>query len=373
MVSGPDITLELPPGTIIQTLTASVDDGVVSEIRVPGEAEIDLLTEGTKIIVRTKTETYFGSFIRQYGNLLMEVEGRLVVIPVQEIVAIELVDPIPYPEEPSDGIKIVISISGEGAKNLTLSYLVAGLSWSQVYDLDLADGRIKAWGIISSFWDFGSVDLSLIVGEPRLIITSSSKAGNWREVALAVPDAGGSYQSVPLGEYHEYHIGQTELRGGEILKLSMFWGEVDLEQFYYWNGGRVEERFNITNTLTEPLGPGRIEFYRDGRWVGEDALQYTSIGEDSTVTVGCAQDVKVEEKVIIWNTGDERDLVTKKIEINNCKDGEISILVERSLPWNGNLIDSTIKPTVEGKLLIWCLEVDNVVEITYQYEILHKH
>ena len=373
LVNGSEICVELPPGAIIQTLTASADNGMVTEIRVPGEEAMDLLIEDDRIVVKTKTETYIGSFIRLNVNLLVEVEGRLVIIPTHEIVAIELVGPVPSLKESEDSIKVKISVVGEGKKKLTLSYLVRDLSWSQIYDLDIVNEKIKTWGIINSDWDFGTVDLNLIVGEPRLVFTPLGSEG-FKGLGLTAMDNSRSYQSAPLGEYHEYHIGQVMLRSSEILKLLMFSGEVDLEQFYYWNGGDVEEKFNLTNIFTEPLGPGRIEFYRNGRWVGEDLLDYTSINGSSIVTVGSVQDVKIEEKTILWETGKESDLIEKRIEITSYKDSAVTITVERSLPPNGNYLGGSVKPTIEGKLMIWHIEVEagGVVQITYQYEVIHR-
>jgi hypothetical protein len=84
---------------------------------------------------------------------------------------------------------------------------------------------------------------------------------------------------------------------GTTVRLPLFNGTVSLRQEYFWANGGVQNRYHITNTLSEPLASGIVEFYRGQKWMGEDEITYTPPNAETTTIVNYAEDIKVTSTI----------------------------------------------------------------------------
>ncbi len=297
-------TLEfyLPSSVILESL--KIEGVNVLEIKTTGEQPF--LEKGDKIIVRTQNGEYKGIFRGwDNGNLVLINGNKTVVLyDVQEIEVLNMA-------EPHIGeISVNATVDGEGNTEIRVSYLMRGTQWKASYFLDLDTGDIECWATLKGVENWKDVKLILVSGGPHIVYRGITPLSygivRYGSMSLStLNNSGTSWSSSDVEEYHEYTLNRKiTFHKGETTKLPLFSGKVRLRQEYCWKGGRwggsdtVVNRYYINNTLSEPLPSGIVECYRSGKWVGEDDIKYTPIGDENPVTVGYAYDIKVTIKTI---------------------------------------------------------------------------
>jgi hypothetical protein len=149
--------------------------------------------------------------------------------------------------------------------------------------------------------------------------------------------------------------------------VPLFNGTVSLRQEYFWNGGDVENRYHINDTLDQPLAAGTVEFYRGTTWVGEDSIGYTPVNAESIAIVNYAYDIQVTSTV------------TKLIEQNNYEDQGTNITIQNYEPTNiqiliqqdtygYDLVSTNPQATIVGSTLSWIINVNVNSTATIYYE-----
>lgn len=371
---GNTILLYLPSGLLFETLR--IDGLDVVDIRCISTTEEYLFEEGDSIIVHTQDETYAGIFIEWgYHGLALYYDNKTLVINTDEIKTIELVKPVPQ-QKPGELLVTINTISTYGEKNVTVSYLMSGPSWKATHFLDLDTGNLECWVEVENPQAWQNVTLTTVVGGPHVIYRggfSPYYTGYAYEVNALDYASNIGWASAEVEEYHEYTIDKKiSFNKAETVRIPLFSGVIPIYQEYFWLGGKVENRYYLNNTLSEPLPNGIIECYRANKWVGEDNLRYTPKGDESSIIVSYAYDVKVESKTISEEHTYSKDTYTKQVIIENFKNVSITIKIEQSLPYKANLLSSTPTANLEGKTVSWKVDVDanGSLVITYNYEVV---
>ena len=384
----------VPRQTISSTLnTFGLIDTVINY---KGIEKTYLIAEGDEIAVFLNDGSYFiGTLLNRdgwefgYGPVILNLEkykdvnryeSPYVVINEELIKTIELKNLNNIENMLSDkSDSMNIMISGEVVNTpVVIAYATRGVfKWTPQYTINLDNGDFKAFAEVVSSFDTGETNLTLILGNPY--IEEIYVASPITEAAMMEGIRGGvgaSFEEASqVGEQWQYtYKGTVVLNKGIVSKVPLFDSKYNLKQFYFWDGGKTLLKYSFKNISKNPLANGTISIYRDNSWIGQDVLTWVSEGEETEFTAEIAYDVDINEKTSREETSAFTDrtitTTTKDINIHNYKNKQIEIKIERTLPYNANFLEATVKPTVEGKKLKWHIiaEANKDYVISYTYE-----
>ncbi len=352
----------LPPNALTDTLALS---GInVVEITTNEESR-PLIEKGDVITVYTQDATYTGKFIGWDNMLLLEANNGTVMIPGDRITRIILSEVVQI-----RGPRILVQVttdSPQGEYKLKVSYLMRGPKWKPTYFIDLDTSHLDCWATIENVETWDNFTLVLVSGGPHVVIkgpiyfaSQSSGLSMYGEMVDFTPTT--------TDEYHEYtYNGKLSFENGTTVRLPLFNGTVTLRQEYFWTSGDVQNRYHMTNTLTEPLASGTIEFYRGKKWMGEDSIDYTPENAETTATVNYAQDIKVKATVTKSVNDGHHQVQGTEIAIQNHKTTSIQITVQQDI--NGYTLDvCTPSASRVGSTLTWAIQVGAGDNATIYYE-----
>jgi hypothetical protein len=384
----------VPRQTITSTLNVcGLSDPVVNYKAIE---KTYLIAEGDEIAVFLNDGSYFiGTLLNRdgwefgYGPIILNVEkykdvnryeSPYVVINEELIKTIELKNLNNIENmlsDKSDSMNIIIN--GEVTSlPVVIAYATRGVfNWTPQYTINLDNGDFKAFAEVASNFDIGETNLTLILGNPYIeeIYTASPIV----EAAMMEQTRGGvgaAFEDVSqIGEQWQYpYKGTVVLNKGVVSKVRLFDAKYNLKQFYFWDGGKTMLKYSFKNISKNPLANGTISIYRDNSWIGQDVLNWVSEGEETEFTAEIAYDVDINEKTSREETSSFADrtitTTTKDINIHNYKNKQIEIKIERTIPYNANFLEATVKPTIEGKKLKWHViaEANENYVISYTYE-----
>jgi hypothetical protein len=360
------IQFYLPPNALTDTLTLSGVD--VIKITTSEDSQ-SLIEKGDVITVYTPDATYTGKFIGWNDMLLLEANNGTVMIPGDRITKIILSEVVQI-----QGPRILVQVTTDalpGEYTLKLSYLMRGPKWKPTYFIDLDTSHLDCWATIENVETWENFTLVLVSGGPHLVITGPIYFTN---AALGFSRYGeiADFTPTTTDEYHEYtYSDKLSFENGTTVRLPLFNGTVTLRQEYFWADGEVQNRYHITNTLSEPLASGTVEFYRGEKWMGEDSITYTPANAETTAIVNYAEDIKVTSTITKSVNDGNHQVQGTQITVQNHKTTSIQITVQQDI--NGYTLDvCTPSATRVGSTLTWQIQLDTGDKATLYYEWEHN-
>jgi hypothetical protein len=351
---------------------------------------VPLLFSGDRVRVDTKdlAKPYEGvvqnldgwSFSSPDPLILEPIEqGKLLVVRNEAIGTVEILE---FAKEPAfERTRLLenplaISIIGRvqnphdvGEANPSLSYLAFdSISWEPIYRLETQTGLLEAMGLLRSSTGFPETRLTLVVGSPKLVQAPMFSRG-MQPAGVALEALAPQQEQGELWDFP--YEGSVALRPNEALMLPLFSGTFALEPFYFWEGDGVLLKHRFVNTLGFPLPPGKVDFYEQGAWVGQDALGWVAPNEEAEIASRFARDVVVQERVLEVVEKPESRESTLEIEAKNQKKERVVLEIVRTLPYRANLLEAEPKPSkMEGTELTWRLELGagQARTIRYRFE-----
>jgi hypothetical protein len=270
--------------------------------------------------------------------------------------------------------------AGNEARELTLAYLVSGLGWRPLYDMDVMGTDRVQFGfdaeLHNTVFDLVDVDVRLVAGmpgadssrQPQMTVTQMN-------TLYAEPVAAGAMTGA-VAINHVYPIGTQTLRRGETLRWSLFYDELDARRLLVWDarfGQRTDVIYKVTNESDVPFVAGAVYAYEDGLYVGQDAIEWTPSGGEGNVTIGGLSTIRVRrtesvEEIGTFANDRYRHTVVLAITNHGGEDIDLQVLDE----WNRAGQDFTFseEPARQGNnVLRWELAIPagEQVEITYTY------
>jgi hypothetical protein len=231
-----------------------------------------------------------------------------------------------------------ISSPTSGKRDLLISYLTGGLSWSANYivktNADSTKADIKSWVSIDNRagTSFGDTKLKLVAGDVHRV--SGSVPIYDSVVAGAAPTAKTGLSETTLFEYHLYTLEKpVTLANNQAKQISLLSADsVPVQKelvFDSGKGDKVQVVLKMENSeakgLGKPLPKGIVRVYQPDsegqlQFLGEDQIDHTPKGEKIKVTVGNAFDVVGKRT----QTGFEQvsnnvQRTSYEIELNNSK------------------------------------------------------
>jgi hypothetical protein len=363
------IPFYLPSGALTDTLAVSGID--VVKITTSEEYH-PIIERGDMITVHTEDDVYTGKFLGWDNMLLLEANNGTIMIPGGRITKIVLTEVVQ-----TQGPKILVEVttdSSPGEYQLRISYLMRGPKWKPTYLIDLETSHLECWATIANVENWNNFTLVLVSGGPHIAYQGPILRPYINSIELLAYESSSINftSATTIDEYHEYTYGaKLSFEKGTVVKLPLFNGIVSLRQEYFWTSGKVQNRYHINNTLTEPLAAGIVEFYRGQTWVGEDNIPYTPVKGKSIAIVNYAYDIKVTSEVTKSIDGYHYRVRGTTITIRNHKNTSIQILIQQGI--NGyTLVTSTLPATRVGTTLSWVINVDADGTATIYYEWKHS-
>lgn len=253
----------------------------------------------------------------------------------------------------------LINSPTRGERNLLISYLTGGLSWSANYILNTSDDSTKAdirsWVSIDNEAGktFENAKLKLVAGDIHRV----SEVVSMR----AKKDSGGvntarAFSETLLSEYHLYTLNTpitlTNNQAKQISLLSADSVPVQKELvFDSWKGDKVQLVFSIVNSEAQglgiPLPKGIVRVYQPDsegqlQFLGEDQIDHTPRDQMIKVTVGSAFDIigkRIQTNYEQVSNNVER--TSYRIELNNTRSKAQDVKVVEHLSGDWNIIQSS--------------------------------
>jgi len=325
-------------------------------------------------------------------------------------------------------------------QTLTLTFLAKGVTWAPSYVVDITDekqAKLAAKAVImNDTYDLKGVGVDLVTGFPHLqfsdvvsplgmkeglapflqaLTRGQSERGNLSHLTANVMSQRASFSRGPQGasmpEYGAaeagtvaedlflYPAGEVTLNRNAVAYVPLFTEAVPYKHIYQWdipdyvdpqgrydyNRGRGEEEepeqevwhsLRLTNTTKVPWTTAPGETVKAGAILGQDTLEYTPSGADTTLRITRAVGVKADQ--IEHETNRKRDamqlygyhydLVTVQGELSVVNAQNKSITMEITKMLSGEV--KSVEPDAEQEKMAQGLRrMNGLTKLTWTIEL----
>ncbi len=294
---------------------------------------------------------------------LLSVKGGLVLekADTKEII-INPEGEIILPKLPSELIvkpALIWRITPTDAKEINVSYITKGLSWTANYVITLGekDFVLAGWVNIenNSGTTYENATLKLIAGEVKRI-KDDDEVQYIREDNICYSESPSpNFVEDSFADYHMYSLQhRTTLKNNQSKQINFI--NADRVGYHkYYDFGRHEENAKIIvefennsdNRLGMPFPKGNIKVYKedskDGNleFTGEDRIKHTPKDEKVCLHIGEAFDVICERDRIDYEKTDGYDYEEYEFNIRNHKDEEIEAKISHYIYGHWDIVHSS--------------------------------
>jgi hypothetical protein len=272
-------------------------------------------------------------------------------------------------------------------REITLEYLMYGLSWKPNYDMAIADTEDAVHfafyaEISNSVFPLDAVDVTLAAGRVDIAQPVPSQQGQSANQYIAGYAAGGTPQaSLAAGAVtiqYQYPLGKLSIAPGDTLYRQVLETDFDARRLLLWNANtdqQVSVIYKVNNDSEIALSEGIVRSYQDGLFIGSDSMEFTPVGSEGSITVGHVQDVRVnraESSTYQDVTFSDRDYLHEiTLTMSNFGADDIAIEVVDRYPADAVEFEFSAEPQRDaGNLLRWPVTIPagETVTITYKYQ-----
>ena len=279
------------------------------------------------------------------------------------------------------------SSSDSALREVTLEYLLSGVSWRPRYDMwlgadtdetveldfyaEIQDGSLTLDDVETQLVA-GFVDLTSVI-DPAATLSVNQALAGYEDTAAPRP-------TLPAGQVdiqHVYDIGRVTAEPGDVVYTEIVGGTLPARRLHLWNAStdqQVTVIYKVENDSEQPLAEGVVRTYQGGLFIGSDYIERTPIGSEGSVTVGHLQDVRVlrEESQTLINEGRFSYLVEVELTISNFTPETIHLEVVDHRRAEAEEMQFSIAPQQEtGNVMRWVTSVkpDDEMVIRYEYKV----
>jgi hypothetical protein len=382
------LVFSVPTAAVFDSLAVEAPGLHVLELRSTLAAS-PTIQPGDEVAVHMDAQVYRGTVLSfAPGQLLLGTANGTTVLDPGKASAIEISGRAVRETGPGSAEVTALVQAPAGNQTVRLSYLARGPGWTPVYALDLDTSHLGFFATMTGLDDWRDIRLDLVSGAPNIVSTPGPGPFGFRSEAMAAPAAGagggadqGFQPSTPLGDLHRYHLNRTLTVGrGETVRLPVLDGDIEVVRHYYAAGASVYiggtsgdhqpvpvlERAELKNTLSEPLPPGVVRFYKDHTWIGEDNLPSVPKTDHANVTLSRAEEVQGKLTLERIVTGGSSATYTWAMEVHDFKDLAVDLRATMSYPTTNwvygqqqpvRLVSTDPPADIQGNLAIWNLQL----------------
>ncbi|MBI5666439.1 MAG: DUF4139 domain-containing protein [Chloroflexi bacterium] len=273
--------------------------------------------------------------------------------------------------------------AGDGAREVTLEYLMAGLSWTPRYDMtlngdpaDSADFSFFA-EVTNAALELDTVTAHLIAGRVDLSQPVDDMARATVNQYIAGYDEAGAPAGGEVGAatiQYIYEPGSLTSEPGETLYQSLLQVALPVRRILLWNAEtdpQVTVIYKLKNEANLPLAEGVVRNYQNGIFIGSDWMETTPVGSEGSITVGKLQDVRVNrsesQTALVGVFYSYQHQVELTLENFGAQPVTLDV-VDRQRADAENLMFSAEPARETGNLLRWTVTLAPGEKQTIQYE-----
>lgn len=192
--------------------------------------------------------------------------------------------------------------SGADSRDVSLSYLINGLSWTPSYEMWLGDTTEQVGfdffaEITNQIFTLDEANVRLVAGR----VDTNQQIGDISRITSNQYIAGyESGESVNLnGEVtiqYIYELGKLSSEPLDTVYQQLYSGSLSARRIVLWNANVDDEAiiiYKVRNTTDIPFTEGIVHSYENGIFVGSDFIEMTPTTSEGSVTVGTVQGVRV--------------------------------------------------------------------------------
>jgi hypothetical protein len=274
------------------------------------------------------------------------------------------------------------------SRQVTLQYLMGGMSWVPKYDLFINGQDVDKVGfdffaeIHNSTFESENVRVKLIAGSVALNTAYPTEyapepamnqtVAGYADAAPPAPTMTGSTTI-----QYVYDAGEMALDTEGTQYVGLLSTDLAVRKINLWNANydsQVYAIYKVMNDSDIPLADGQVHSYQDNIFLGADALELTPISSEGSVTVGMLQNVRVNrtENRTSLNTIFYSEEVNVTLEMSNFSDEAVTIDVVDYYPTDGRDYTFSQDPEKQGdNLYRWSVTIPagETQTITYKYKI----
>jgi hypothetical protein len=279
-----------------------------------------------------------------------------------------------------------VSSSGAEAREITLEYLVSGISWTPKYDMWLGDDEDTTveFDFFAEIVDTGLIledrPVRLIAGRvdtSQQFTSVSSVTMNQYAAGYDEIESSGEILTGSATIQHVYDIDNVTAFPGDTLYIGLQENTLPARRLHLWNAqsdNQVTVIYKIGNESTLPFVEGITRTYQNDLFLGSDFIELTPIGSEGSVTVGFLQDVRVNRSSsqTALDAPYERDTQHDiDLTLTNFGDKAFDIAVIDHFSLDALEFSFSIDPSHPGdNLFRWevTVEAGETVTISYQFK-----
>jgi hypothetical protein len=396
------VAARLEPGSTHLALTHGAALAVLEERFLPLPASpLEMLAAylGQRIEVRVSENEWIAGRLEavRRNTLVLDQTGTQTLIPYGSDTLVRLPE-AGLDSPPAPALIWQIAPRGGGQRQLTLSYLAAGLSWSVDYfgEVNAAEDQLllsaKATIRNDSGKDYEEAEVTLAAGSvnrgtaPRPPIPQARSVMVEADAALAAPVP----QPEAMADLHFYPL-ETALslkEGQQIQRLLMAPHAIACKRTYRYRSQRHPERITTAVSfvnvkaggLDQPLPAGVWRLYRRAdqglRFIGADQRPGTARNEEVTLELGQAFDLSAKRRVLQRRKLSSRS-EEQRVEItlaSGKRAGEVQIEVEERMgrgEWE--ITQSSLAPErKDADTAVFAVPVAAQAETTLSYTVVRR-
>lgn len=314
------------------------------------------------------------SYVHEHrdGNVFLDdVNGGIAILSMDDIATVDFPHlPGAIIKEPK--LKLKIYSESAGLEKCEISYLAENFRWLTNYVAIVSDddSGLNLSSMVSitnnTSIDYKNASLTLVAG----YVHRERGYGNMGEIQLAArtaPRPGRSFEESQFFEYYMYSLydridldkystKEIALMPSAGIKVDKTY-TLDTHRSSYSEKDKDKLRIRVNlgfdnsveNGLGMPLPKGMLRVYKEDRggelrFVGEDAIEHTPVGEKVLIYVGDAYDLTAYHKIVNVEKKSESKLrETYEVTIENHKQDDITVtVIDHPKGWDEwKIIDSS--------------------------------
>jgi hypothetical protein len=267
-------------------------------------------------------------------------------------------------------------------REVELRYLINGIGWRPLYDMEILSPEEVILSfeaeIVNNAFPIEGADVRLVSG---MVGVDQDYQANMTQTQAAMElntmfERGGM-RAAQVSAHHVYDIAIDSILPGEVTRINLLYETMEARRIIVWDarqGQRTDVIYKVTNSGDKPLAEGTVYAYEDGIFVGSDAVEWTPVGSEGSITVAGMSDVRVRrtEDVALVDADmrDDRYKHDVTLEVFNYREESLDILILDS--WSRYAFDESfsVEPNRRpDNVISWDMTVEagGSVEITYTY------
>jgi len=282
--------------------------------------------------------------------------------------------------------------SDSDLREITLTYLLQGIGWQPTYDMALnsSDDQNVLMNFFAEIANYGlqlqDVNIQLVAGQVDIggqvqdfSNLSMNQAMTQEEIPAtgAAPGSPGQVGAVTIQNIYEVS-GQFSADPGDVVYINLLEATLPARRIVLWNAAADQQAtviYKVRNESTLPLAQGVVRSYRDGLFIGSDGIELTPIGGEGSVTIGRAQDLRVEKAVTRTSLpgpyveGQPTEQYEVTLTLVNFAEAPVEVEIVDFRSPEGSDFQFSQEPTLEpNNLMRWVLTLPVGEEITIRYQ-----